>query len=212
MIQLQLWFIIFYLTWRSSIGFSLSGLGRSVHRRRYRVVDCWSGTLGRQQNAVSRRHKSLEVSISSTPDSPQSLTSTTTTSNTTPTTTLGFIGTGTIASAIVRGIATQDTVPIDTIYVSSRSEAKSKVLVESFPTLVTVIPSGKDDGDNNNNNQEILDRADIIFLTVLPHQASSVLQQLTFDPERHHLVSLVVRSSSCFVSVFVSFRFVVLSS
>jgi pyrroline-5-carboxylate reductase len=51
----------------------------------------------------------------------------------------------------------------------------------TFPSLVTI----------HDDNQEIVNRADFIFLTVLPQQAPSVLKDLEFDPERHQLISLV---------------------
>lgn len=97
---------------------------------------------------------------------------------------VGFLGCGTIASAIVTGMATQTVVPIDSIIVTERSQAKSKALATEFPNLVTVVPTTEP-------NQRILDSSDLIFLTVLPQQVSNVLGNLTFDPHRHTLVSLV---------------------
>ena len=104
---------------------------------------------------------------------------------------VGFIGCGTIAAAIATGLATVDNDDDDeplvqSMAISRRSHTKSDALKERFPDLVTV----------HEDNQEILDQADIIFITVLPQQASEVLQSLKFDLERHHLVSLVVRVSS----------------
>lgn len=101
---------------------------------------------------------------------------------------IGFIGCGTIAAAIATGIATAETSEdehplVSSISLSRRSKAKSAALAERFPDLVTVF----------DDNQDILDRADIIFITVLPQQVSEVLTSLKFDPERHNLVSLVVR-------------------
>jgi hypothetical protein len=80
---------------------------------------------------------------------------------------IGFIGCGTIAVAIA---------------VSKRSEQKSKLLAEAYPDLVTI----------NEDNQEILDKADLIFICVLPELTSSILKELSFDNTRHTLVSLVV--------------------
>jgi ornithine cyclodeaminase/alanine dehydrogenase-like protein (mu-crystallin family) len=102
---------------------------------------------------------------------------------------VGFIGCGTIAAAIATGLATvddDDEPLVQSMAISRRSQTKSDALKERFPDLVTV----------HEDNQEILDQADIIFITVLPQQASEVLQSLKFDLERHHLVSLVVRDSS----------------
>lgn len=100
------------------------------------------------------------------------------------TTKIGFIGCGTIACAIATGIATQSKIPVESIVVSKRSEKKSKQLAENFPDLVRV----------EEVNQKILDDCDLIFLCVLPELASEVLKNLSFDKERHTLVSLVVSS------------------
>ena len=110
---------------------------------------------------------------------------------------VGFIGCGTIASSIARGLilaASNKSINLDSVVVSKRSESKSKALVEEYSR------NNNDSNNDSNNlllsvtadNQEILDRCDLIFLTVLPQQASSVLQGLEFDPNRHILVSLVV--------------------
>lgn len=100
---------------------------------------------------------------------------------------VGFVGCGTIASAIATGLATSTTKDgeklVETVAVSRRSQAKSKALAEQFPDLVTIY----------DNNQDILDNSDIIFITVLPEQTSEILQSLSFDSTRHDLVSLVVR-------------------
>lgn len=113
---------------------------------------------------------------------------------------VGFIGCGTIASSIARGLflaaaaaASDDTKPttninLDSVVVSKRSESRSGALVEEYSEKY---PDAGFDLSVTEDNQEILDRCDLIFLTVLPQQASSILQGLTFDPDRHILVSLV---------------------
>jgi len=109
---------------------------------------------------------------------------------------VGFLGCGTIASAIARGLiraannnndnANDAVVSLDSVVVSRRSEAKSRALLDAYQ---------KSDAFHylsvTEDNQEILDRCNLIFLTVLPQQASSVLRGLNFDPDRHVLVSLV---------------------
>lgn len=97
---------------------------------------------------------------------------------------LGFIGCGTIASAMVVGFAKQSKIPIHSIIVSKRSESKSSLLQQQFPDLVII----------EDDNQNIVNRADIVFLTVLPKQASQVVQGLQFQPDKHVLVSLVSTS------------------
>jgi pyrroline-5-carboxylate reductase len=97
---------------------------------------------------------------------------------------LGFVGCGTIASAIATGFATQINIPLQAISVSRRSEKKSSELQKKFPDLVTVY----------DDNQDVVDRSDIIFVCVLPQQTSEVLRGLHFDNERHTIVSLVSTS------------------
>jgi pyrroline-5-carboxylate reductase len=98
--------------------------------------------------------------------------------------TVGFIGCGTIASAIATGMATQTSVNVDSIVVSRRSKSKSTLLREQFPHLVDVA----------DDNQQIVDQCQYIFLTVLPQQTSSVLRSLNFTPNQT-LISLV--STAC---------------
>lgn len=103
--------------------------------------------------------------------------------------TIGFIGCGTIAASIATGMATQSSFKIASISVSRRSESKSSKLQKQFPSLVDVY----------DDNQDILDRAVLIFLCVLPKQATEVLRGLEFDDTRHSLVSLVVSTSQSIV-------------
>ena len=50
----------------------------------------------------------------------------------------------------------------------------------------------------NDDNQEIVDQSDVVFLCVLPQRATGILQSLTFDPSKHRLVSLVVCAAANF--------------
>ena len=95
---------------------------------------------------------------------------------------IGFLGCGTIASAICTGLCTQSRVPIHQILVTRRSEKRSSALVQNFPDLVRV----------EEEAQQILNESDIIFCCVLPEQTSELLQSLEFDASRHRLISLVV--------------------
>lgn len=105
---------------------------------------------------------------------------------------LGFIGFGTIASAIARGLAsTEDEAKSDKsvpsfskINVSRRSETRSSAIKLEFPDLVSVY----------DDNQAIIDNSDFVFLCVLNNQTEEALQKLSFDSSRHTLVSLVVRT------------------
>jgi len=93
---------------------------------------------------------------------------------------IGFIGCGTIASSIATGLLRQREHPVSTIYVTRRSEKRSSKLVESFPDKVIIC----------DDNQEICDKCELIFLCVLPEQVSSVLNAINFTKDKT-LISLV---------------------
>jgi pyrroline-5-carboxylate reductase len=78
---------------------------------------------------------------------------------------LGFIGTGTIASAVVEGIAKDG----HQITVSERSRARSADLAARFGVSVA-------------DNQGVVDASDVLFLGLLPGQAAEVLPALAFLP------------------------------
>jgi pyrroline-5-carboxylate reductase len=92
----------------------------------------------------------------------------------------GIVGVGTMSSAIVRGVCTLPVPPCSAVVLSPRGAAKSAALAAEFPALITVAA----------DNQEVLDKADIIFIGVLPSQAEEVCRGLKFS-ERHTVVSLV---------------------
>lgn len=107
----------------------------------------------------------------------------------------GFIGCGTIASAIATSLATPDHktylsqagLSLSSICVTRRSESKSTKLKENFPEVVTVYESA----------DEVVANSDIVFLCILPQHVDSVLEDLAkkgvWRTEEHTLVSLVVR-------------------
>ncbi|MGB4779691.1 NAD(P)-binding domain-containing protein [Microbacterium sp.] len=85
-------------------------------------------------------------------------------------TTYGFVGVGSIASAMVEGLCdgVADAPPV---VLSPRSEARSRELAGRLPT-VSVAAS----------NQEVVERSDIVIVAVLPQQAAHVLGDLEFRP------------------------------
>jgi len=80
---------------------------------------------------------------------------------------LGFIGTGVITEAIVRGLIKSD-YPVEQIFVSTRSAAVSSALAALSPKVCVC-----------DNNQAIADGSDILFLAVLPQDAQSVISALS---------------------------------
>ncbi|MDV4146294.1 NAD(P)-binding domain-containing protein [Shimia sp. FJ5] len=77
---------------------------------------------------------------------------------------IGFLGTGTIASAVVEGIAGDGHV----IIVSRRSEARSSALAEAYSSV------------HVGENQEVLDQSDVVFLGLMAETAAETLAPLTF--------------------------------
>lgn len=98
-------------------------------------------------------------------------------------TSLGFVGCGTIAEAIVTGLLTQRQFKISKVFVSRRSESKSSFLAKKFPKQVIVC----------DKNQDIASHCDILFLCVLPEQEKHILKNLDIGQDTC-LVSLVSTS------------------
>jgi len=91
---------------------------------------------------------------------------------------IGFIGTGTITSAIVSGLNASDSTAF-TFLLSPRNAGVAASLASAFEN-VTVAAS----------NQAVLDGCDIIVLAVRPQVAVDVLGSLRFRPD-HHVISLM---------------------
>lgn len=85
---------------------------------------------------------------------------------------IGFIGTGAIAEAMVCGMIRHGEFQ-DEVFVSLRSEHRSQKLANEFSNVSVL-----------SENQKIIDRSDWVFLSVLPNQAESLLQKLTFRAEQ----------------------------
>ena len=91
---------------------------------------------------------------------------------------IGFIGAGTITSAIVSGLNASDSTAF-TFLLSPRNAGVGAALASAFDN-VTVAAS----------NQAVLDGCDIIVLAVRPQVAVDVIESLRFRPE-HHVISLM---------------------
>jgi pyrroline-5-carboxylate reductase len=91
---------------------------------------------------------------------------------------LGFVGTGAITSAIVRGLNAAG-IGSDTILVSPRNAQTAAALAARFPSVAIAA-----------SNQAVLDGSEIVMLAVRPQVAAEVLAQLKFRPD-HHVISLM---------------------
>lgn len=95
---------------------------------------------------------------------------------------IGFVGTGGIAEAMIVGLVSNSGYS-EPIWVTRRSELRSSRLQEQFSNVIVV-----------DDNQQLIDKVDTVFISVLPKQAPSVLSDLRFRSE--HLVASLVAGLS----------------
>ena len=81
---------------------------------------------------------------------------------------LGFIGTGTIASSVITGIF-KSKIYFKKIYISKRNNKNSLKLKKRYKTISIA-----------KNNQEIVDKCDLIFLSVTPTVGNKIIKELKF--------------------------------
>lgn len=94
--------------------------------------------------------------------------------------TLGFLGTGTLASALVEGFCARAPEVPYPIVLSPRSQENAARLKAAYPSRVTVAQS----------MQEVLDRSDWVMLAVLPQAGEEVCRGLKFRPD-HKVVNFL---------------------
>ncbi|WP_255330356.1 NAD(P)-binding domain-containing protein [Paracoccus albicereus] len=93
-------------------------------------------------------------------------------------TTYGFIGTGAITDAIVRGLKTSPLADRP-ILLSPRSQSVSAALAADLEGITVAT-----------DNQAVIDGADVLILAVLPQHAGEILRPLTF-PAGKPIISLI---------------------
>jgi pyrroline-5-carboxylate reductase len=81
---------------------------------------------------------------------------------------LGFIGTGTIASSVITGIF-KSKIIFKKIYISKRNKKNSQKLKKKYNKVYIA-----------ENNQEIIDKCDWIFLSVTPTVGNKIIKELKF--------------------------------
>lgn len=77
---------------------------------------------------------------------------------------IGVIGTGTIATAVIHGIADDD----HQIFISSRNAQNAKALSDAYDNVLIC------------ETQDIIDKSDVIFLGLMPDVATNILPDLSF--------------------------------
>ena len=81
---------------------------------------------------------------------------------------LGFIGTGTIASSVITGIF-KSKISFKKIYISRRNKKNSQKLKKKYKKVFIA-----------ENNQDIVDKCDWIFLSVTPKVGNKIIKELRF--------------------------------
>jgi pyrroline-5-carboxylate reductase len=85
---------------------------------------------------------------------------------------LGFIGTGRIASSVITGICKSE-ISFNRIFISARNKLISQKLKKKFKNIIIV-----------NNNQEIVNKCNWIFLSVTPNVGEKIIKELKFNPNQ----------------------------
>ena len=91
---------------------------------------------------------------------------------------IGFIGTGKIASSIITGIS-KSNLNYKKILISSRNRKTSFILKKKFKKIVI-----------SDNNQNIINSSDLIFLSVTPDVGNEILKILKFQ-SKQTIISLI---------------------
>ncbi len=91
---------------------------------------------------------------------------------------IGFIGVGKITSSLVQAYCTASIKGL-AIYLSPRNAAKTDALSAQYDQVTKM-----------ENNQAVLDAADVVFMALRPDDARLVIKDLVFD-KRHLVVSVI---------------------
>lgn len=94
--------------------------------------------------------------------------------------TLGFIGTGTLTTALVTGFCARAADTPYPIVLSPRSRENAEKLKAAYPDRVTVAES----------MQEVVDKSDWVMLAVLPKAGEEVCRSLRFRPD-HKVINFM---------------------
>ena len=85
---------------------------------------------------------------------------------------LGFIGTGKIATSVITGIS-KSKISYKNIIISPRNRLISKNLQKKFKKVIVA-----------NNNQEIINKCNWVFLSVTPTVGKKIIKDLVFKPNQ----------------------------
>ena len=93
--------------------------------------------------------------------------------------TIGFIGTGVLASSMIHGIKGSPELSRTRVAVSPRNADRASELASRYENVVVA-----------RSNQEVLDTSDWVVISVIPPVAESVVRELRFSPD-HTVISVL---------------------
>ena len=91
---------------------------------------------------------------------------------------IGILGVGVIGRAIVEGLCHNND-QTHRIFLSPRSQKNSDALEKQYQQVIKC-----------QDNQSVIDRSDIIFISVLPNKGLEILEGLSFN-RNHHVINLM---------------------
>ena len=94
---------------------------------------------------------------------------------------LGFLGTGRIASSVIKGIF-KSKLKIKKIYISPRNKIIAKKLSKRFKKITI-----------SRNNQQLIDKSNWVFLAVTPKVGDKILKKLNFKKNEELKVYLFIK-------------------
>ena len=86
---------------------------------------------------------------------------------------IGFIGTGQITKAVVTGVINSN-LKISQIFVSERNKKISRILKFKSKKIKII-----------NNNQDIINKSDWVFLAITPTVGNKILNSLKFNKKKN---------------------------
>jgi len=87
---------------------------------------------------------------------------------------IGFIGSGNMAEAIIKGLISSRTIPASRIIVSDRLDSRLVYMAGAYEIKVS------------NSNAEVVRESDVIFITVKPHHVADVLKGIAPELDESH--------------------------
>lgn len=93
--------------------------------------------------------------------------------------TIGFIGAGNMAKAMIGGIIKSKLIPSNNIFVSNPSEAKLINLKNTYKVNIT------------NDNIEVAKSSDILFLSVKPDKYPEVIEEIKYDIKEDIIIVII---------------------